>query len=490
MTHTIARRGPFVAPSVRVPNPTLLLNDEGLGIDGGLITSWTADGGQVFTATATVEPVTGSPVLNGRSGALFPITGGRLLSVPAIFDTPSNTFSFQVVMWPENAAGSPGAEAIAYIQNGTTNPEANLIFPHQANGFSLERVGMFPNSSWRTVASLPSHKPHVLMFVYNNGTLSIYRNGVLLGTHVGDPSSAVAFAYMYIGAADGSLPLSQEFHGTIYDVRMWCTRVLTAAQAERAAEEQLDDYAITPTAYYPADDAGTITGHWDSRGKRGTVPGGYFDGAELNLWIDNSGLAHNMSQGTAGQYPSAGESINGRYAIRTGVNKWLAAGTNWAGFCGTGAQKTYDIKIPIRPRSITSTQATAAHLRDCVIMDISGFLGIVLYLDSGVPTAALYHYSGGTRLLPFPITLGEETLLHAWYDGSTIFFRVGDAAVQSLGGVGNPGDISIPVVLGHGFTTAGHADADIPEVLIRSSYNAITANADRAYFSRIYNFDV
>ena len=489
MTHTIARRGAFVAPVVRVPNPTLLLNEDGLGIVGNSVTTWLADTDQLFTATPTAEPSRLSPRLNNKGGALFQIAGNRLVC-PSLYDGSSSEYSFEVVMWPENAAGSPGVELLGYAQNNTVDTTKYVAFPHQASGFSMERVGLYANSAWRTINSLPSHKPQVLMFTYDHGLLMISRNGTLLGAHVGSHTSDVEFGNFQLGASDSALPVTLGFRGTIYEVRAWCNRVLTPAQIERSADQRLTAFAIDPDAYYPANDATTITGHWDSRGRRGTVPGGAFNGSELNLWLDNSTFARHMAQGTAGQYPSAGDNINGRYSIRTGVNKRLAMGTNWAGFCGTGAQKTYDIKIPIRPRSITSTQATAAHLRDCVIMDISGFLGIVLYLDSGVPTAALYHYSGGTKLLPFPITLGEETLLHAWYDGSTIFFRVGDGAVQSMGSVGNPGDISIPVVLGHGFTTAGYADADIPEVLIRSSYNAITANADRAYFSRVYNFDV
>lgn len=484
MRGTTSRRGPYVAPTPHVPTPDLLLNADGLAFSGGKLTTWTATHGPNAIATATCEPIEDAPTLNGKAGIVFPQSGGRAELVSAISAGTRAKHTFQAVIWPENAAGEGEREYLGYFKNGTTSSSDHMVFAHQANIVGYNKLGVFAGGSWYYIDAAPTHRPQVITYTFDSGVVRAYRNGSLLGSVTG-ANALLGYDQLNIGAAYGDVPVVQSFHGYMGDVRAWCGIALSGAQIDLEHDDRMGEFGIDPSEYYPSDSPSSITLWTDSRGKRGLSSGNFDGTASLTQWTDQSGNANHWLQGEETLYPSEGQRINGRPTIRTGASMRMATGA-LSTLLGQGVSKTYDIKIPLRIRSITSTEATAPHLRDVIFSDASGFLTLAAYTQGGSPKVSLYHYGGSSTTLTGDIALNTPTLLHAWYDGSTVGFRVGNATADT-DTAANVSDLTFGTLLGKGFTTSGTADADIGETLIRNAYNSTIANNDRAYFGRVFN---
>lgn len=480
---TVARRGPFVAPTAHVPNANLVLTQAGLSFSANKLVTWAGDRGPSFTPTTGAEPRDGAPLLNGRAGALWIQSGCRAIADAAIADTEHAKHTFQVVMWPENGIGEGEREYLAYFQNASSEAIDHLVFAHQTNRLGFDKIGVFAGAGDNYLDAAPTHRPQVLAYTVDSGVKRAYRNRSLLASSTG-PAVVQGYGDMNLGAAYGS-PLGQFFHGAIYDVRAWCGIALTQTQIDIEQEDRMSDFGITGTEYYPSDSPSSISLWTDSRGKRGAISGA-FDGTALYAWNDQSGNGTNW-QGADGLYPTEGDRMNGRPTVRIGATKQMGVAPLSA-LVGSGASKTYDIKIPINLRSITLTDGTAFHLRDVILSDNSGYVSLVAYTSGGLPRVGLYHYTSlGATTLSDSIVVGDDSLVHAWYDGSTVGFQVNDQPLQSAVGVGNPNDLTYQVQIGKGFTSSGSADADIGEILFRNAYNSTIANNDRAYFGRVFN---
>lgn len=482
MTRTITRRGPYVAPTVRVPSPDLHLTTEGLAFEAGKVTSWTAEeGGFVFLPTSGYEPLDGSPVLNGRRGALFDVTGGRLHCQGPIVPDPSAAFSTGILYKPFNAQGAGNREYLFEVADNEAVTDTHLIAPHQTNDGTFNRVGVYTNP-WHHIESPPRHRLQRLVLTYDGAVARAYRNGVLLGASPSSATTAKYFRNIYLGASYGSPPVTETFRGSMFDVGLWCGRVLTAAQVERDFDTIASEFDFDPADANPEDvSPETISLRLDSRG-RYKFPTALFDGTNLSQWLDYSGLAHHAIQSTSGMFPVAGDYIAGNPTIRIGGTKWMGLSGPMSSFFGAGVSKTYDVKLVGRPRSITSTHSTPAYLRDVIIGDLGDFWSIHLFNNNGVPSVGLYHYALGTFVLARPVTIGEPILVHAWYDGTNINLRVndGEAVATPCGPVS---DLDDQLDLGYA-AGAVIADFDIADITIRNTVNVSAMNSDRAYYGR------
>lgn len=475
-------------PPTPVPTPDLRLTTNGATYSAGKLLSWLSEEGFAFTPTATLEPLDDGPELNGHQGVLFGEGGGRAVHAGSIIAGTSNDFTFACTYWPHNAAGAGDREYLCCVENASSDADFHGVFPHQSNFAGLNKLGVFTNP-WHYIDAAPTHRPQRIMYTYDGAIARAYRDGVFLGSSPASATTAKYFAGINIGAAYGS-PVVAKFRGAIFDASMWCDRVLSSDHAAADAAQMESVYGYDTAAVYPDDvSPSTITLRLDSRGKY-TYPSAQFDGTSLGIWTDYSGNGRFGSQSAPGTFPVAGSYLNGQPSVRIGTGRWMGISEvgGLGAFMGTGAQKTYDVKTLIKPNSITSTQATTIWLRDIVIGDNSEFWSINLFNNSGVPSVGLYHYGGATYQLSYPITIGQPSLVHAWFDGTTIRLRVNDGAVQSTSAA-NVSFLSAQLNLGYA-PGAVIADCDIADITFRNAVDSSTMNSDRSYYSRVFGVDV
>jgi len=475
-------------PPTPVPTPDLTLLTSGATYSAGEMTQWLSEEGFIFSPTSGIEPTDSGPVLNGRRGVLFQEGGGRVVCPDTILGGTSNDFTFACMYWPHNAAGAGDREYLLYADNASSDADRHLVFPHQSNFSGLNKLGVFANP-WHYIDATPSHRPQRIMYTYDGAIARVYRDGVFLGASPSSATTAKAFAGINIGAAYGS-PVVAKFRGAIFDARAWCSRVLSSDHAAADAAQMQAIYGYSPDDIYPDDvSPSTITLRLDSRGKY-TYPSAQFDGTSLGIWTDYSGSGRFASQSTAGMFPVAGSYLNGQPSVRIGTGRWMGISevSGLAALMGAGSQKTYDVKVIVKPNSIASTQATAIWLRDIIIGDNSEFWSLNLFSNSGVASVGLYHYGGATYQLSYPITVGTHSLVHAWYDGTTIRLRVNDGAVQSLSAP-NVSNLAAQTNLGYA-PGAVIADCDIGDITFRNAVDTATMNSDRSYYSRVFGVDV
>lgn len=480
----------YLRPPSTVPDADLILRPSGLAFSGGKVTTWTAEGGQVFTATSTAEPLEGSPLLNGHAGMLCDVAGGRVAyNDAAIVSGTSSSYSVQITMWPENDVGASDREYLVYFSNLDGVASNHLVFPHQANGVGFNQLGVYVGPNWHYIDQRPTHKPQVLLYTFTAGAARAYRNGVFLDIDHDTIPAAKAFLGMNIGASYGSAPVTEGFKGTIYDVRMWCTTALSTLQAASSAQPRLAEFGIDPDAYYPNDSSPSSITLWvDSRDKRGNGSAEFDGTAILSLWTDQSGNNYHFVQGVGGNRPAQGTRINGRPTIGCVSTRWLAS-TSLQNLFNTGSAKKYSVMLPVRLHSVTATQATTVYNRDPLLGDVSAFFSVHAFNDSGTPSIGLYHYGLANYILKRPLALDTPALVHAWYDGTNINLRVADGAVASTAAP-NVSNLANAIRVGFGTPTATPPNADIAEVLIRNDTDSTIMNLDRGYFGRIYDLDV
>lgn len=482
-------RGVNARPPSAVPDPDLVLTSTGLAFSGGKLTSWTANTGPNLSPTVGSEPLDGAPTLNGIAGALFDITGSRAFASSAIIPGTSNTYSFEIVMWPENDFGAGDREDLAYFQNGSTQGIDHLVFPHQANISGFNQLGIGAGNVWHYINTPPSVRPQVLLYTFQAGTARAYRNGVFLASGTGI-DYASAFADLNIGGSYGTPPVTQGFEGAIYCVRIWCNVALSTVQAAQSAAPRIAEYALNSGTYYPNDAApSTITFWCDSRDKRGPASARWDGTASLALWTDQSGHNYHAQQGTGGLRPAKGARINGRPSVQFGASEYMGI-TPISNLFGAASPFKYSVSVVLTPRSITSGTGPVIYFRDVVIGDAGDYFAIVLFNNAGTPTVGLYHYGLGTFVVTDTgITLGSPVLVHAYYDGTNLSLRVGNRTAVTV--PANPiSSLTGQMNLGIGGAGSVATESDIAEVLIRNDADTAVMNQDRAYFGRIYNISV
>lgn len=473
-------------PPTAVPDPDLTLRPSGLAFSGGLATSWTSDEGHVFTPTAGMVPKQGGPSLNGYDGALFDVTGGRFVFNDEIVSGTSNNFTFACMHWPHNALGAGDREYLCYIANNSDSATNHVVFPHQSN--QLDTHGVFTNPWHYIPGSTPIHRPQRIMYTYDGSIARVYRDGEFLGQSASEATAAKFFSYLNIGSAYGAVvDANARYRGAMYDIRFW-NQVLSSDHAAADATNMRAQFGYDPDDVYPEDvSPSTITLRLDSRGKY-TNPTLQFDGTNLAIWTDYSGNSRTGTQSTPGAYPIAGSYFNGHPSVRIGGTKWMGITANLSQLFGTGSDKTYDVKLMVKANSITSTQATAAWLRDVVLGDLGDFWSIHLFNNSGVPSVGLYHYALATYVLSSPISIGTPFLAHATYNGTIATLQVDDDAIQSVA-CGSVSGLATQVNIGYA-AGAVIADADVADITVRNAVDSATMLSDRSYYSRIYGVDV
>lgn len=165
------------------------------------------------------------------------------------FSSPTSAHTYSAWIYPTSVTGYNWI-----IQNGLNNSGTSMIL----NGDKLCFFIQGGNNQTTSSATLPINTWSMVTVVYNGaGSVSFYKNGVLINSSGASWTETVAGTNTYIGSYVGA---AHFFDGKIDEVGAW-SRALTAAEVSELYNAGAGKQYISPTplwvgltAYYTGDD--------------------------------------------------------------------------------------------------------------------------------------------------------------------------------------------------------------------------------------------
>ena len=290
--------------SLRAATPVVCFKADAItGVaNGGAIATWTNASGNGFNAsqpTGSKQPIYVSAAINGYPAVRFNSTNSTSLNFS---DPITNDFTMACVFRSTQGSGSgtlyySGAGLISGEVGGTVNDLGSCLF---ANGQVCAGTGN-PDTAVLSATNYNDGNPHLFVFkrVATSGAMTLYMDGVQVGSAVGTMASLSAPPRLTIGAQQ---PGGGFFTGDIPEIQIF--NVALSAVDRASLESEL-------MVKYGVDRADLVTWY------RADALTNLSSGAAVATWPDLSGMGYNATQGTVAKRPTyLTNAVNGFPAVR------------------------------------------------------------------------------------------------------------------------------------------------------------------------------
>jgi len=409
---------------------------------GGTLTSLSPLSGQ--------EPQVGSGITrNGIAGVLFPTTAARASATGTLSGLTTATWTLRLVYAADEGVivAANFREYPMYIANNTSDSTQHLAVGHESNDLgNYDKMGIYwpttaPLGLWRPVTgATPYHYPRTVHLVFAAGTLSIYVNGVLYGTPRTDSANALAWAELNVGAAFGAGPITTAsghapFKGTIWNEAGWIGTALSASQVSADAAAMASTYGISEPTWTPASIGASLTGWWDSRGAQaGSTL--WLGAATLDTWVDQSGSARHLVQGTVGAQPADGLRDQGYASLLfDGSNDFVAGAAISSFFTAAAGEVVFRARIRSVSAGSTFAPGSTSYANDLLFGDSGGFLWVTVRNNAGTYTLIAGLWDGAEKAVASAaITLNTWNTIAMRWTGGTLTLNVNGAETSVAAG--------------------------------------------------------